>query len=49
MTFEQLETDRVKLEQDQVRLAALSKQLDEQAEFFRVEIKGAKDYSKGRL
>jgi len=42
--IEQLETDRVKLEQDQVRLAALSKQLDEQAEFFRVEIKGAKDY-----
>ena len=42
--IEQLEADRVKLEQDQVRLAALEKQLDEQAEFFRVEIKGAKDY-----
>jgi len=42
--IEQLEADRVKLEQDQVRLAALSKQLDEQAEFFRGEIKGAKDY-----
>ena len=42
--IEQLEADRVKLEQDQVRLAALEKQLDEQADFFRVEIKGAKDY-----
>jgi peptidoglycan hydrolase CwlO-like protein len=42
--IEQLEVDRVKLEQDQVRLAALGKQLDEQADFFRVEIKGAKDY-----
>ena len=40
----QLEADRVKLEEDQVRLAALEKQLDEQAEFFRVEIKGAKAY-----
>ena len=43
-SIEQLEADRVKLEQDQVRLAALEKQLDEQADFFRVEIKGAKDY-----
>jgi peptidoglycan hydrolase CwlO-like protein len=42
--IEQLEADRVKLEQDQFRLAALEKQLDEQADFFRVEIKGAKDY-----
>lgn len=42
--IEQLEADRSKLESDQVRLAALSKQLDEQAEFFRGEIKGAKDY-----
>ncbi len=42
--IEKLEADRIKLEQDQVRLAALEKQLDEQAEFFRVEIKGAKDY-----
>ncbi|MBU0578387.1 hypothetical protein KKE34_02705 [Patescibacteria group bacterium] len=40
----QLEADRVQLEQDQVKLAALEKQLDEQADFFRVEIKGAKDY-----
>ncbi|MBU0576174.1 hypothetical protein KJ654_00740 [Patescibacteria group bacterium] len=40
----QLETDRAKLEQDQVRLAVLEKQLDEQAEFFRGEIKGAKNY-----
>jgi peptidoglycan hydrolase CwlO-like protein len=42
--IEQLETDTVKLEKDQVRLASLEKQLDEQAEFFRVEIRGAKDY-----
>jgi peptidoglycan hydrolase-like amidase/peptidoglycan hydrolase CwlO-like protein len=42
--IEQLEADREKLEQDQVRLAALEKQLDEQAEFFRVEINKAKDY-----
>ncbi len=40
----QLEKDKAKLEQDQVKLAALSKQLDGQAEFFRVEIRGAKDY-----
>lgn len=42
--IEQLEADRVKLEQDQVILAVLEKKLDEQADFFRVEIKGAKDY-----
>jgi peptidoglycan hydrolase-like amidase/peptidoglycan hydrolase CwlO-like protein len=42
--IEQLEADREKLEQDQVRLAALEEQLDEQAEFFRVEINKAKDY-----
>lgn len=40
----QLEDDKVKLEEDQVRLAALEKQLDSQAEFFRGEIKGAQAY-----
>ena len=42
--IEKLEADRAKLEADQVRLASLEKQLDDQADFFRVEIKGAKDY-----
>lgn len=39
-----LETDKTKLEQDQLRLASLEKQLDEQADFFRSEIAGAKAY-----
>lgn len=39
-----LETDKKKLEQDQIRLASLEKQLDEQAEFFKGEIAKAKDY-----
>lgn len=42
--IDQLEKDRVKLEQDQIRLASLEKQLDEQAAFFRKEISGAKAY-----
>ncbi len=42
--IEQLEKDKLKLDQDQIRLAALQKQLDSQAEFFRKEIKGAKAY-----
>lgn len=42
--IEGLEADSVKLEQDQVRLAVLEKQLDEQAEFFRGEIGKAKEY-----
>jgi peptidoglycan hydrolase CwlO-like protein len=39
-----LEADREKLESDQVRLAALQKQLDEQADYFRKEVEKAKDY-----
>lgn len=39
-----LETDKQKLEKDQVTLAALEKQLDSQASFFKVEIDKAKDY-----
>jgi SpoIID/LytB domain protein len=39
-----LETDKEKLEKDQVTLASLQKQLDGQAEFFRKEIAGAKAY-----
>jgi peptidoglycan hydrolase-like amidase len=42
--IEKLESDKTQLEKDQVRLAALSTQLDSQAEFFRGEIKKAKDY-----
>lgn len=42
--IEGLEADKQKLESDQVRLAALEKQLDSQAEFFRKEIEGAKKY-----
>ncbi len=38
--------DKKKLESDQVRLAALSKQLDTQADFFKGEIAKAKDYQK---
>jgi len=40
----QLETDKTKLESDQVKLASLQKQLDEQADFFRGEIQKAKAY-----
>lgn len=39
-----LEADTKKLEEDQVRLAALQKQLDEQADFFESEIGKAKKY-----
>ncbi len=42
--IDKLEADKVDLEKDQVRLAALSTQLDSQADFFRGEIKKAKDY-----
>lgn len=42
----QLEADKKKLEEDQVRLAGLQKQLDGQAAFFRKEIAGAKNYQK---
>lgn len=41
-----LSEDKKKLESDQVRLAALSKQLDTQADFFKGEIAKAKDYQK---
>lgn len=40
----QLEADKTKLEQDQIILAGLEKQLDEQASFFKGEIAKAKDY-----
>lgn len=40
----QLQTDKAKLEQDQIKLAKLQVQLDEQAQFFRKEIAGAKAY-----
>jgi SpoIID/LytB domain protein len=39
-----LEKDKKKVELDQKRLAAWQVQLDEQASFFRKEVKGAKDY-----
>jgi peptidoglycan hydrolase CwlO-like protein len=39
-----LQNDKKKLESDQVTLAALEKQLDEQASFFKIEIDKAKDY-----
>lgn len=42
--IEALEEDRNQLEQDQTRLAALQEQLDEQSEFFRVEIDKAREY-----
>lgn len=42
----QLEIDKTKLEQDQIKLAKLQVQLDSQAEFFRKEIAGAKAYQK---
>lgn len=40
----QLEQDKVALEERQVQLAALQKQLDEQKSFFEGEIAGAKEY-----
>lgn len=40
----QLEKDKAKLESDQITLAKLQKQLDEQAEFFRGEIAKAQSY-----
>lgn len=40
----QLQQDKQKLEQDQIRLAKLQSQLDSQAAFFRKEIAGAKAY-----
>lgn len=40
----QLSEDKKKLESDQVRLAALSEQLDKQADFFKGEIAKAKSY-----
>lgn len=42
--IESLEADTVKLEKDQETLARLEKQLNEQADYFRVEIASAKDY-----
>lgn len=42
--IEGLEKDTAKLESDQSRLAALEKQLDEQANFFESEISKAKEY-----
>ncbi len=39
-----LQADKQKLADNQVQLAALEKQLDEQAKFFKVEISKAKDY-----
>jgi peptidoglycan hydrolase-like amidase len=42
--IEKLEADRKKLEDDQVRLAGLQKQLDGQADFFRVEVNKARAY-----
>lgn len=40
----QLEANKKKLEDDQVKLAALEKQLDDQADFFRGEVAKAKSY-----
>ena len=42
--IELLESDSLKLEQDQVKLASLEKQLNVQAGFFKVEISNARDY-----
>lgn len=39
-----LQADKQKLADNQIQLAALEKQLDEQAKFFKVEISKAKDY-----
>jgi len=44
--IESLENDSIKLEKDQETLAALEKQLNEQANYFKVEIANAKDYQK---
>ncbi|MEN8253682.1 MAG: SpoIID/LytB domain-containing protein [Patescibacteria group bacterium] len=44
LEIESLESDKTKLEEDQVRLVAMEEQLDSQADFFRVEIKKAQDY-----
>lgn len=41
-----LQVDKQRLADNQVRLASLEKQLDEQASFFKVEISKAKDYQK---
>ncbi|MDQ3008397.1 MAG: hypothetical protein M3Q81_02260 [bacterium] len=43
-TITQLQTDKTKLEGDQITLANLEKQLDDQADFFRVEIDKARKY-----
>lgn len=42
--IKELQADKKKLEADQITLAALEKQLDAQASFFKVEINKAKDY-----
>ncbi|MCB9813443.1 MAG: hypothetical protein H6772_03490 [Pseudomonadales bacterium] len=42
----ELQADKKKLETDQITLASLEKQLDEQATFFKIEIDKAKDYQK---
>jgi len=39
-----LENDKKRVEADKIKLAELQKKTDEQAEFFRKEVKGAKDY-----
>lgn len=39
-----LESDKKRVEEDSQRLASLQVRFDEEAEFFRVEIKGAKEY-----
>jgi len=40
----QLEADKKKVEQDKITLASLKSKTDSQAEFFRKEVKGAKEY-----
>lgn len=40
----QLEEDKKRVEKDRVKLAVLQEKVDKQAEFFRGEIKGAKEY-----
>ncbi|OGD62282.1 hypothetical protein A2160_00615 [Candidatus Beckwithbacteria bacterium RBG_13_42_9] len=40
----QLQKDKIKVEKDRELLASLQQQLDQQAQFFRKEIKGAKEY-----
>jgi peptidoglycan hydrolase-like amidase len=44
LEIDSLESDKLKQENDQVRLASLEKQIDNQAEFFRVEIAKAVGY-----